>query len=266
VTEERSVSAACGARTEEHHGVLTVTLDRQDKLNAVDDAMIAVLRSAVSALGERSELRVLVIQATGRYFTSGIDTGRFAQPPSSSGLALRREYRELHVLLDDIEAVEKPVVVAVQGPCVGFGLEMALSCDFRVASTRASFWLPEIEHLAVLPGSGGISRLTRAVGPHWARWVAMAGHHVGADQALAIGLVHQVVDEADLRRATESLTDRLVGLSAEAVGLAKMTIDAADQVDRATARQMDRLANTALLQSVEHQEAVRRLGERRGST
>jgi enoyl-CoA hydratase/carnithine racemase len=94
----------------------------------------------------------------------------------------------------------------------------------------------------------------------------MAGHHVGADQALAIGLVHQVVDEADLRRATESLTDRLVGLSAEAVGLAKMTIDAADQVDRATARQMDRLANTALLQSVEHQEAVRRLGERRGST
>jgi enoyl-CoA hydratase len=242
-------------RRDDADGIITLTFTRDRKLNAVTDDMLDVMRAAVRDLGDDPEQRALVITAEGRYFTAGKDIGEMGAQPSS-GVALRRDYRRLHELFDEMERIEKPVILAAQGPCLGIGVEMASSCDFRFASDRAVFGLPEVANLAVLPGSGGISRFTRLVGPHWARWLAMAGENVDAELARTMGFVHHVFPESSFHADVHAWVRKLTGLSAEALGLAKITIDAAVDSDRRTARHIDRMANTMLLQTAEHLEKI----------
>ncbi|MCU1587335.1 MAG: putative acyl-CoA hydratase [Frankiales bacterium] len=244
-------------------GVLTVTFTRDDKLNAVTPGMLDALRTAADELAEREDARVLVIAAEGRHFTAGMDITTLAAQGGGEGGALRRNYRRLHLLFDELEAIEKPVVLAAQGPCRGFGVELAASCDFRICSDRAVFGLPEIANLAVLPGSGGISRLTRLVGPHWTKWIAMAGQEVDAAQALSIGLVHAVHADADFPAAVDAFARSLVALSGEALGLAKLGIAAAASADRGSARDFDRMANTLLLKTPEHLARIEAFGSRK---
>jgi enoyl-CoA hydratase len=242
-------------RRDDDDGIITVTFTRDHKLNAVSDEMIDFVGVAVADLADDEGQRALVITAEGRYFTAGKDIGQMGAQ-SSSGVALRRNYRRLHELFDEMERIEKPVILAAQGPCLGVGVEMGSSCDFRFASDRASFGLPEVPVLAVLPGSGGISRFTRIVGPHWARWVAMAGENVSAELALTIGFVHQVLPDDGFHEAVHAWVRKLVGLSPEALGLAKIAIDAAVDSDRRTARHIDRMANTQLLHTQEHLDKI----------
>jgi enoyl-CoA hydratase/carnithine racemase len=243
-------------------GVLTLTWTRDAKLNAVTPAMVDALRAAVDDLAEQVDARVLVITGEGRHFTAGMDITTLAAQGGGEGAVLRRNYRRIHLLLDEIEAVEKPVVLAAQGPCRGFGVELAASCDFRLCSDRAVFGLPEIANLAVLPGSGGISRLTGLVGPHWTKWISMAGQEVSAEQALTIGLVHAVHPDADFAAQVRAFAAGLTALSAEAMGLAKLGIAAAVRGDRASARDLDRIANTLLLTTPEHQARIAAFGAR----
>ena len=250
-------------RRDDTDGVLTLTFTRDHKLNAVTDEMLDVMREAVGDLGDDESTRALVITAEGRYFTAGRDIGQMGTHPDS-GVALRRNYRRLHELFDELERLEKPIVLAAQGPCLGIGVEMASSCDFRLASERAIFGLPEIPNLAVLPGSGGISRFTRLVGPHWARWVAMAGENVSAEQALHMGFVHQVLPEDGFPDAVQTWVRKLITNSPEALGLAKIAIDAAVDSDRRTARHIDRIANTQLMQTREHLDKIEAFKSKRG--
>ena len=236
-------------------GVIALTSTRDKKLNSVTDEMLDVMRVAVRDLGENDVQRALLITAEGRYFTAGKDIGQMGAQ-AESGVALRYNYRRLHELFDEMERIEKPVVLAAQGPCLGIGVEMASSCDFRFASERAVFGLPEVANLAVLPGSGGISRFTRIVGPHWARWLAMAGENVTAEQAVQMGFVHRVFPENGFHEAVLAWVYKLIGNSAEALGLAKIAIDAAVDSDRRTARHVDRMANTQLLQTREHLDKI----------
>ncbi len=236
-------------------GVVTLTFTRDRKLNAVTGGMLEVIRAAVDDLAERDELRALIIAAEGRYFTAGADitalpTGETG--PGTPGSQFRRNYRRLHELFDDIEAVEKPVILAAQGPCLGIGVELSASCDFRFASDRAVFGLPEVRNIATLPGSGGISRLTRLVGPHWTKWIAMAGQTIDAQLALSAGLVHAVHPEESLRKEVRRFALDLIGQPREALGLAKLVIDAAANSDRTSARDFDRVANTVLINTAEH--------------
>lgn len=242
-------------RRDDADGIITLTFTRDHKLNAVSDEMLDVMRVAVADLGDEESNRALVITAEGRYFTAGKDIGQMGEH-SPSGVALRRDYRHLHELFDELERLEKPIILAAQGPCLGVGVEMSASCDFRFASERAIFGLPEIPNLAVLPGSGGVSRLTRIVGPHWARWMAMAGENVTAQHALTIGLVHQVLPDDGFHDTVQTWVRTLISNSGEALGLAKIAIDAAVDSDRRTARHIDRMANTQLLQSREHIEKI----------
>jgi enoyl-CoA hydratase/carnithine racemase len=215
--------------------------------------MFDALDAAVTQLEQRADLRVLVIRGRGRYFTAGVDilTLSAMVDPDSGGYDVRRSYREgaRHDLFDRLEMVEKPVILAANGPCVGVGVEMSASCDFRLASEAASFRLPEVAKLAVIPGSGGISRLTRLLGTHWAKWLVMADALVDASAARDIGLVHAVYPSETFDRDVDEFARKLAALPAEALGLAKLAIDAASEVDRRTARDIDRLAQTMLIQS-----------------
>jgi enoyl-CoA hydratase len=248
-------------RREDADGIITITLTRDRKLNAMSDEMIDVVRTAVDDLADHVELRAMVINAEGRYFTAGKDIGQLGEQ-APSGVMLRRNYRRLHDVFDEMEMIEKPVILAAQGPCLGIGVEMASSCDFRFATERAHFGLPEIPNLAVIPGSGGISRFTRMVGPAWARWVAMAGENITAQHALTIGFVQHIFPEEGFHAAVHEWTKKLIVSSAEALGLAKLAIDAAVDSDRRTARHFDRLANTDLMHSREHIEMIAKFNER----
>jgi len=256
--------APAHSRTDIDGGVITVTFTRDDKRNAVSPAMFAAIASALDALETQDDLRVMVIRAEGRFFTSGVDIAGMAGNLGEGtdgvvrGSNMRRQYRAQanHDLFDRIEAVEKPVILAVHGPCLGVGVEMGSSCDFRLAADTAAFGLPEVQNLSVIPGSGGISRLTRLVGPHWAKWLVMSGELVPAAQALNMGFVHQVYPAAEFDAAVAAFAAKLAGFSREALGVAKVTIDIAAEVDRRTAREVDRLAQTLLFTSPEYMDKV----------
>ena len=251
---------------DEHDGIITVTFDRDAKLNAITPAMTAVLWQAVTALGDRDDLRCMVITGKGRYFTAGVDLhggvgdrpGDPANRDQHPGWNFRRNYRSHHLLYDEMEAVEKPIVVAAQGNCVGAGLEMALSCDFRFCAPDVQFWVPEV-HLGVIAGSGGTSRLTRMVGPAWGKWMAMAGMRVGAEQARQIGLVHEVFPAESFLDDVYAFCHQIMAISPEVLGVAKLAVDIhADVHDRTVQRHIDRLLVSSMSTSPDDLEAVRR--------
>lgn len=236
----------------EADGVITVVLNRPEKLNAVSPPITDMLWRGAEALADRSDLRAMVITGLGRYFTAGIDLsmgprGRTADTPlpSEPSAQWRRAYRRHHLLYDEFEAIEKPIVLAAQGPCLGAGTEMACSCDVRLGSDTSIWGLPEIR-LGMLPGSGGVSRLTRLVGPHWAKWIAMLDQRVDAPTARMIGLVHDIYPSEGFHERVQQFAKSITELPPEAVGVAKLTIDACVDLPRDSARWMERLVNTPL--------------------
>jgi enoyl-CoA hydratase len=237
----------------ERQGILEVIFNRPEKYNAISDAMWDGLRKAAYLFGARRDLRVMLIRAQGKYFSAGSDLNTETTPEfAGSTLDGRHWFRnKWHELYDEFESIEKPIVAAHQGPCLGGALEMSLSCDFRLASSSARYGLPEIE-IGALPGSGGISRLTRLAGPHWARWLVMAGEQVTAEQALSMGIVHAVYPVESFESDARSFCVRLAALPYEVLGLAKLSIELAVDLDRAQARNVERISSSILFTGKEH--------------
>lgn len=241
----------------EEDWLLRVSLHRPEKLNAMTLAMVERMVDAALQFQAENHLRVMLFTAEGRYFSSGMDVGHHRPDFAGSTAEARRYYRSIPVqrLAEILETVEKPVVAAHQGICLGGALEFSLSCDFRLASHAAAYGLPEIR-LGVLPGSGGTSRLTRIAGPHWARWLAMAGENVDAHQALAIGLVHNVFPDSDFEREVRAFCERLNALPPEAMAMAKLAIELTADLERQQARSIERLANSILMVGPERAERL----------
>ena len=233
--------------------LMTVTLNRPEKLNAVNREMTEVLRDAIWTFGDRQDLRVLIIAGVGRYFTAGLDISQAAmddrlnaEGESRTRIDIRRKYRaRYHTLFDELEVIEKPVILAAQGPCLGVGVELAVSCDFRFCTPEAFFGLPEIR-IGGIASSGGISRLTRLVGPAWSKWINLAGKNIDAQTARMIGLVHEIYPADEFLDRVEEFALELIALPEEQLGLAKLTVDAVTAEDREKGRHFERLAFSAL--------------------
>jgi len=234
-------------------GVLEFRLNRPEKFNALSPAMLHSLAEAVERFAHDSTLRVMLISANGAYFSSGVEvTAEITPPDNGSTLDNRRWFLDTyHRLFDELECIEKPIVVAHQGDCLGGALELSLSCDFRLAARNAHYRLPEID-FGTLPGSGGVSRLTRIAGPHWARWLVMAGESVTAEEAVTMGFVHRVFDDVVFEREVQAFCQKLAGQPREMLAAAKLSIELAKDLDRAQGRQVERLANSMLLSGAEH--------------
>jgi enoyl-CoA hydratase/carnithine racemase len=231
--------------------------------------MTAALWEAATALADRDDLRCLVITGTGRYFTSGIDLanpvgtrpGDPATEHTHPGWNFRRNYRSHHLLYDEFEAIEKPIILAAQGNCLGAGVEMAVSCDFRFCTPDTEFGVPEV-HIGVLAGSGGTSRLTRLVGPSWGKWMAMAGKRVSAAQALQIGLVQAVFETDSFLPQVYDFCRELITIPSEVLGVSKIAVDIyTDVQDRTVQRHVDRLIVTGLMNSPEFKARTERFLE-----
>lgn len=132
---------------------------------------------------------------------------------------------------------------------------MSLSCDFRLATPAAHYALPEID-IGALPGSGGISRLTRIADPHWTRWFVMAGEQIDAQQALNIGIVHAIYGQEEFVAQTWSFCRRLAERPYELLGLATLSIELATDLSRAQGRDVERISNGILFTGSEHKALV----------
>jgi enoyl-CoA hydratase/carnithine racemase len=243
--------------------VLRVTFNRPEKLNALNRGIMEGLREAVRVYAEREDLRVFLIMAKGRYFSAGAQLGGGDMPgPLNDGsAAMRQWYRSgvmgwgMQPLYDEIEALEKPFVVAHHAPCVGGGLELSLSCDFRLAAKSATYSLPEAK-LGSIPASGGVSRLTRLVGAQWAKWMIMAGQPIDAERALAIGLVQHVYLDETFEADVMAFCEKLASQPPEMMAMAKLTIDLATDLTPGRGRMVERLGQSVLGTGVEAKELM----------
>jgi len=236
----------------ERDGIIEMILNRPEKLNAINPEVIRLLRAGVDDLRERDDLRVMLIRGAGRYFSAGADqtSGTGGQSHGASAASARSWMRVsmmdgMQLLYEEMERVEKPIVVAHHAPCVGGGLEMSLSCDFRLAAKNASYSFPELV-FAMLPLSGGVSRLTRLCGPHWARWMVMANEPVTADEALNMGLVHKVYPDETFEQDVRAFCQRLAAKPPEAIAASKWAVELSADLPSDQSRQVERMAYSSL--------------------
>src|SRR2546422_8497226 len=176
-------------------GIATVIINRPEKNNAISMEMRADFRALADELYGDDAVRVVVFTGTGKTFCVGADVATFETDWNTP--VFRANTRLLTNFFNDLEALEKPLIAAINGTCVGSGLELALACDLRIAARSARFGLPE-NNLGLIPGIGGCSRLVKLVGFGRAKGLAPTGESVGAHEALRCGLVNRVVEDAEL--------------------------------------------------------------------
>jgi enoyl-CoA hydratase/carnithine racemase len=217
-------------------GVATITLRRAAKRNALTPEMLDDLEAGVRDVAG-SGARAVVLRAEGdRAFSVGADITRFA---ALTPVEMLEWTARGHRALDALAALPQPSVAVLHAPAFGGGFELALACDLRVMSTRATLALPEVG-LGTVPGWGGTERLTELVGRARAKEVILARRTLDAATAQAWGVATVAVPENELETAAADLVDRLLAAAPVAVALAKSLVDAA--ADGAPSRVLERLA------------------------
>jgi 2-oxoglutaroyl-CoA hydrolase len=235
--------------------VATVTFDVPGKLNRVSMQARDQLAGVFSELDADPAVRFVVLTGAGGAFTAGGDIAGF----------LERSPWVVSQLARNVAAPErcsKPVVARLQGYVFGVGLELALACDFRVAADDVQLALPEAT-IGMIPGSGGTQRLARMIGVGRAKDMIMRGRRVGAEEALAVGLVTQVVAAAELDAAVGALLDELRRHSPLSLAMAKRVIDTAYDAPLHVGLEVEGLAYGLLRQTHDFREGVESFVEKR---
>lgn len=232
-------------------GVAHLQLARPERLNTMTPAFFPALREVVESLNAEGRTRVLVISSTGKHFSAGMALDVFASDLSllDTGNARRRlafqdSLRQLMRCFDVLESARFPVIAAVQGGCIGGALDLAAACDLRVCSADAFFTVQEIQ-IGMAADLGVLQRLPKIVPPGVARQMAYTGERVGAERALAVGLVNAVLpDAAATLDHAMTLAAEVAAKSPLAIAGSKLALNYA--IDHPTA---DALEQMALLQS-----------------
>lgn len=203
--------------------VAVITIAREQVRNALSSAVVGEIYAALEAVERDDAVRVAVVTGAGeRAFAAGADIGELRALPGADDA--RRYSEETHQLGLFIARMRKPVIAAINGFALGGGLELALSCDIRLAADTARMGQPEI-NLGIIPGWGGTQRLPRLIGPAAARLLCLTGDMIDAQEALRLGLVERVVPAAELMAAATALARQLAGKAPLAVAAIKQAIN-----------------------------------------
>lgn len=207
---------------EQRGAILTLTMNRPDSLNAFNRALLVGLREEFDRAASDDSIRCVVLTGSGRGFSSGADlTDLREQYEGPEPPALGSYVRDLYSpLVLAIRRIEKPVIAAVNGVAAGAGASIALACDLRVASDKASF-VEAFVRVGLIPDSGGTVILPLLVGLAKASELAFSGGRVSAEEALRLGLVNRVVSGDELMTTTHAWAEELAGLPTRAIGLTK---------------------------------------------
>ena len=243
--------------------LLYVAINRPEKRNALHRELLNELVDAVVAAEREPDVRAVILSGEGPVFSAGVDFGMLAGDVSGGApRPLRSHVGDMQAALSRLETLEKPVVAALHRYVPGLGLELALACDFRIATADTELGLPEVK-LGLVPDVGGTTRLVRTVGYAKAKELIMTGRMIRADEALAIGLVTRVVPVGEHLQAAAALATELAANAPLAVGLAKRLIDLGSSVDTHTFLQMELLTQSLLVRSDDAREGARAAAERR---
>lgn len=200
--------------TEDRGAVRIITLNRPDKLNALDRATLAELHLAFDQAAADSDVRVVVLTGAGeKAFVAGADISELAQ---LSPIEAREMSRFGQQLMAKVETLCKPVIGWINGYCLGGGMELAMACHLRIASEKARFGQPEV-NLGVIPGFGGTQRLLRLAGRTAALGLCLTGLQIDAADAHRLGIVNRVVDQDDLEAEVMKLATQMAALAPQAL-------------------------------------------------
>lgn len=209
---------------EKQDRIAWININRPTKLNALNGEVLEELHAAFSAIKADEEVRVVVLTGSGeKAFVAGADIAEFAQFDVTEGESLAKKGQDL--VFDFIANMTKPVIAAVNGFALGGGLELALSCHIRIASTNARMGLPETS-LGVIPGYGGTQRLAQLIGRGRATELILTCRMMGAEEALQAGLVSRVVPQEELLATAAEMGGKIMNNSSNAIAHALQSIAA----------------------------------------
>lgn len=228
-----------------------ITINRADKHNAISLATLDDLHTAVDAAAYDDEVRVLTITgAGGKSFASGSDLSE----------VLHRDFRKalepiVQGLAEKLERTPKPTIAAIDGICMGGGLEVALGCDLRIATPKSRFATPEGK-LGIIPGGGATARLPRIVGRGWGMEMMLMGEPIDAQRALQIGLITRLVESEDLLPEARHMADHLASFAPFVPRTMKAMVHFGMEASLAGALMFEKYAQGALVQTEDKVEGI----------
>jgi len=244
------------------NGIATLTLNRPERLNALSMEIRTGLLEALQRLGHDSNVGCIILTGSGRGFSSGGDVKSMGErsaagfEPRAAGIQFSNQIPKL------MRTIPKTVIAMVNGVAVGAGLSMALACDLRIAARSARFGTGFLK-IGLSGDWGGTWTLTRLVGTAKARELYLLGDMIGADEALAIGMVNKVAEDTELLATTMAIARRIADLPQIAVGYTKRNLHAAETGDFQTVLDLEAFNQARCSQTEDHREAVRAFAEKR---
>jgi len=235
-----------------------LTINRPEKHNAISLATLAELQHSVARAGADDAVRVVTITgAGGRAFASGSDLGE----------VLHRDFKKalepiVQGLADQLERLPKPTIAAIDGICMGGGLEVALGCDLRIATPTSRFATPEGK-LGIIPGGGATARLPRIVGRGWGMEMMLMGEPIDAERALSIGLVTRLVEPEELLPEARRMAEHLASFAPFVPRTMKAMVHFGMEAGLAGALMFEKYAQGALVQTEDSREGITAFLEKR---
>jgi enoyl-CoA hydratase len=202
---------------EKEENIAIITFNRPDAMNALNNQTRAEFREAIAAVAADDQIKVLILTGSGKAFVAGSDIKEFNQTTAYDAHNIQR-------LGGLVEKLDKPVIAAVNGFCLGGGNEIAMGCDIIIASEKAKFGQTEV-NIGIIPGGGGTQRLPRLIGVCRAKELIFTGDIIGAEEAYRLGLVNRVVPVDQLMPTAKEMAKKIAAKSAAALKLAKTAIN-----------------------------------------
>jgi len=240
---------------EKEDGIATITFNRPDALNALNNQTRAEFYSAMKDVAEDNNIKVVILTGAGRAFVAGSDIKELKQTTSLDA-------HNIHRLGMVVEKLEKPVIAAVNGFALGGGCEIVMACDIIIASDKARFGQPEI-NLGIIPGGGATQRLPRLVGVCKAKELILTGDIIKAEEAEKIGLVNRVVPGENLMAAAKEIAKKIAAKSKATVRLAKDVINKGMQTSLETGLDYEREIYSLCLTLEDKEEGINAFIEKR---
>ena len=237
-----------------------ITLNRPERLNVIGNDLLNDLEAILKDIEKDDDLGALVVTGTGKVFVAGADIKEIRLVEGI--VAAHKFVARVHQSFNRIEALEKPVIAAVNGLALGGGCELALVCDIRIAAETAIFGLPEIK-LGVLPGAGGTQRLPRLIGVGRAKEMLYSGESIDAQEAFRIGLANRVVADDSLMETALEMAGRLSEKPPVALKLIKSAVDRGIGMDLKTALEYETRCFEMLFTTRDQKEGMRAFVEKR---